>query len=513
MENKFFLNKHGDPIFVTGLQCHNSSTGSPLIEKAIRAVKKFGGNVLEAPVYWYWLEPQEGVYDVSHIRQLIQQVRDADLKLVILWFATNKNGHPNYVPEYVKTNPKKYRLAVGADGAPVPSMSPHCEATLTADKRAFVELIKCIKEEDQDYGTVLAVQVENETGLGGTDRDYSNIAQRDYEKPVPEVLRDIEIKNSGASKKDSSWRGQFGRYAHEVFTAWHHAVYTNCIASAGKEIMDITMFANAMLGDSIDEAGLSYNSGGPVVRVLDIWKAGAPAIDLLCPDIYNPGRDEYEHFCRAYSRADNPLFIPESGFWGTSSAINIIRAAAEHRAIGICCFGAESALNDDGEINDESKEAAVSFKIVNSIAPLLIKYHGTERIYPLIQEEFTVKKHIETPGYHITANFDIKRMFGKGNPSRGRGILVQTDEHEFYLSGDNVGLDFLRRPDPDNEIPYIQLKCRQATQLNFLTVEEGHFEDGKWVADFCRNGDQSNYELYANDGEIVRIRLNPHIGL
>ncbi len=49
-------------------------------------------------------------------------------------------------------------------------------------------------------------------------------------------------------------------------------------------------------------------------------------------------------------------------------------------------------------------------------------------------------------------------------------------------------------------------------QLNFLSVEEGHFEGDKWIVDFYRNGDESNYELYARKGEVVRIRLNPTIG-
>ena len=87
---------------------HNSSTGSKLIDKAIEAVKAYGGNVLEAPVYWYRLEPREGVYDVTHVRELIRKVRDAGLKLIILWFGANKNGHPTYTPEYIKTNPQKY---------------------------------------------------------------------------------------------------------------------------------------------------------------------------------------------------------------------------------------------------------------------------------------------------------------------------------------------------------------------------------------------------------------------
>ena len=147
----FFYDKQGNPLLLTGVQCHNSSTGSAMLQDAIKVAKEFRGNVLEAPVYWYLLEPEQGVYDTTHVQQLIHEIRDAGLHLVILWFATSKNGHPNYVPEYVKLDPETYRLAVEPDGLPVPSLSPHCRATLEADKRAFVELMKCVKEEDEEY--------------------------------------------------------------------------------------------------------------------------------------------------------------------------------------------------------------------------------------------------------------------------------------------------------------------------------------------------------------------------
>lgn len=514
MKQTFFQDKQGNPLLLTGLQCHNSSTGSPLLDQAISAVKKFGGNVLEAPVYWYWLEPREGEYDCTHVRELIRKTREAGLHLVILWFATNKNGHPNYVPDYVKLDPEKYRLAVGPNGAPEPSMSPHCRETMLADQRAFLELMKCIREEDEEFGTVLAVQVENEAGLGGTDRDYSVQAQRDYEKPVPAELDGLEIEGGGASHQDNTWRGRFGRYAHEAFTAWYQARYIDEIAAAGKKVYDLPMYVNAMVGDPYGEGGFGYNAGGPVVRVLDIWKRAAPAIDLLCPDIYTPAKDDYVHFCQAYAREDNPLFIPESGFRGTSAALNVIRSVAQYGAIGVCCFGAESALDENGELRGEAEEAAVSFRMVRNIAPLLIRYRGTGNIHALIQEEFMERQLIVLPGYRITAHFrDHRRRGGDGAPVRGRGILVQTGEYEFYLTGDHVEVDFVARPGPEEENPYVWMSTRQSKQLNFLSVEEGHFEDGVWVTDFYRNGDESNFELYARKGEVVRVRLNPAMGV
>ena len=122
---------------------------------------------------------------------------------------------------------------------------------------------------------------------------------------------------------------------------------------------------------------------------------------------------------------------------------------------------------------------------------------------------------ILTEGFRIVAHFDRRRRIPDTRETlpRGRGILVQTGEYEFYLTGDNVALDFVARPDPEEEMPRFWLACRQSNQLNFLTVEEGHFdEQNQWVVDFRRNGDETNYETYARKGEVVRIRLNPKMG-
>lgn len=57
------------------------------------------------------------------------------------------------------------------------------------------------------------------------------------------------------------------------------------------------------------------------------------------------------------------------------------------------------------------------------------------------------------------------------------------------------------------------LSTRAGDQLNFLSVEEGHFDGDKWVVDYIRNGDESNFCLYSHEGQAVRIRLNPNTGM
>ena len=72
--------------------------------------------------------------------------------------------------------------------------------------------------------------------------------------------------------------------------------------------------------------------GGPLPQVHDIWRAGAPDMDILAPDLYLPYFDEV---CERFSRNGNPLFIPETG----TNASNVIMAIGKYNAIGFSPFG------------------------------------------------------------------------------------------------------------------------------------------------------------------------------
>lgn len=187
--NRFFTDKNGKPILLLGLQTMNSSTGTHLVDKAIHAVKRYGGNVLEAPIYWNLIEPRRDEYHMELVKGLIDKVREAGLHLIILWFATSKNGHPNYAPDYVKLDPQTYQITIGPNGAQHASLSPHCMATLERDKKAFCEVMKFLKAYDGEVGTVLGLQIENEMGLANTDRDYSGSPARTTRSPCPRSWR------------------------------------------------------------------------------------------------------------------------------------------------------------------------------------------------------------------------------------------------------------------------------------------------------------------------------------
>lgn len=527
--NWLFHTRDGRPFMPIGVQTHNSSSGTGLVDASLRVLKQFGGNTLEAPVYWNAVEPEEGQYDFTLVRDVIDRVRKIGAHLILLWFGMSKNGHPNYAPEYIKLQPERYHLAVGHDGAAVMSLSPHCRATLEKDKAAFLAMLSFVDGYDGDEGTVLAVQIENEMGYANTDRDYSEEAETDYRKEVPEELQGLEFpdmwgdgpKEAGPSA--SPWKRRFGRYAHEAFSAWYTARYIEELAAAGKEIRKLPFYTNVFVGENAyEEAGACYNAGAGVSRMLDLWKRAAPSLDLIAPDIYNPTLHDYRRICTAYKREDNPLFIPESPVSGMPNAMNLIVAAGQFEAEGVACFGAESALDENGGILPESEDIALSMRTIAAIAPLLIRYHGKGCIYGFAQEEFESYRYVKLPDYHVVVRYtncnpqtfgytgDVASASGRRKKERrGRAILVQTGPQEFYLCGAGAMAEFIRRPDPLEENSYGELISRCSSQLNFLSVEEGHFEEGEFVCDFRRNGDETNFAQYVLDGQLIRIRLNP----
>ncbi|WP_373218255.1 beta-galactosidase [Ruminococcus sp. 5_1_39BFAA] len=183
-ENGFLCDRTGKPVFLTGLQCHNSSSGTEMIDRTIEAIHQYGGNLLEAPVYWCEVEKEKDCYDMSLVAGLVDKAREAGLYLIPLWFGASKNGLFTYAPDYVKRNSKEYKRAKNSAGIQVESLSPHCRATLERDRKAFCKVMEFLKKYDTE-GTVIAVQVENEMGLVHTDRDYSREAEEEFLQPVP----------------------------------------------------------------------------------------------------------------------------------------------------------------------------------------------------------------------------------------------------------------------------------------------------------------------------------------
>jgi hypothetical protein len=521
----------GKPFFPLGGQVHNSSAYAPEeLDIAWQALQAINANTVEAPLYWEQVEPLEGQFDWTMLDALLDAARRHKLRLILLWFGTWKNGTMKFTPEWVKSNPKRFWRVISSDGQPLSVLSSHCETTFAADRRAFAAMIEHLKERDSSERTVIAIQVENEPGIIGSDRDYGPEAEQAFQNAVPPPLVQALVeapdnpatrtwRHHGARTK-GTWPELFGHEAGEFFTAWRTARYVDGIAQAGKALYDIPMYTNVWLRENgWRVAGLSYPSGGPTTNTLDIWKWATPHLDLIAPDIYISNPSLYNTICSSYARDDNPLFIPEASF-NEAAAINMFAAIAQYNAIGYAPFAIESYLDPETGTPRASVQAVVdSLRCVAAALPLILRYQGTGKLHAVIQEEFLSEQHIDL-GDHVAlamfANSEHEepwsdyRHYKRDKPTRGRGLVVQAGERQFFAVGAGFRLVIKKKGAPETMLSATQAVDFLATRLsNYVRVEEGHFDDeGAWVADRRRSGDESDFGIWVHpDVGVVRAVL------
>ena len=229
---------------------------------------------------------------------------------------------------------------------------------MQADARAFAALMRHVREVDKNHRVIMA-QVENEVGLLGDSRDRSPAANEAFAKPVPREFMDYlqkhkddllpefrKIWEAAGFKTSGTWEEVFGKgmQTDEIFMGWNYARYVDQVAEAGKREYAVPMFVNAWLNSPADKGPGDYPSGGPQAHMHDIWRAGAPHMDMLSPDIY---MTNFSELAARYSRSGNPLFIPECA-GDIHGAANAFYAIGQHNAVGYSIDGRRRVAADDG---------------------------------------------------------------------------------------------------------------------------------------------------------------------
>ena len=488
----------GKPYLILGAQVNNSSNYPAMLPAVWPALAEMHANTVVMPIAWEQIEPTEGTFDFSFLDLFLTQARAHRLHAVLLWFGTWKNGGPGYAPEWVKLDDARFPRVVNPQGRRVQSLSPLAQATLDADRTAFTALMRHLKAVDAQR-TVIMVQVENETGTYGSVRDYSARAQEVFDGAVPRQLVRALKTRSG------TWSEVFGARADEFFHAWNIARFVQQVAAAGKAEYPLPMYVNAALRDPLHPGPPStYESGGPTDDVLGVWKAGAPAIDLIAPDIYMPDYARYLKVLDLYQRPDNALFVGETG--SSQPYARYLFAALGHQAIGFSPFG----MDFTGYSNFPLGALVVD---ENTLAPFALEY---ELIGPMVSELADVSfrgglvgvaedsaVHVQTLAlgrWKAVVSYGL-HSFGNaeppGNPVPEGGVLVgRLGADEFLVTGVHARVAF--------ELAH----GKSGEQMQYARVEEGRYEDGKWKFLRVWNGDQVDWGLnFTSVPQVLRVRL------
>jgi hypothetical protein len=475
----------GQPFFIFGGQAHNSSAWPGMMPQVWQAIEAMHANTLEVPIYWEQIEPQPGKFDFSLVDVLLNQAREHEIKLVLLWFATWKNGSNHYMPEWMKVDSKKYPNIIGNKGQPVDSPSPHTQSAMEADAKAFAEVMKYLKKADPQH-TVLMVQVQNEPGAWGSVRDYSVNAQKLFEDQVPAELLRPEILNALNKPvvAKGTWTEVFGKDADEYFQAWSVARYIEYVAAAGKAVNALPMYVNAALRDPLSNPSANtYESGGPTDNVIPIWKVAAPSIDLLAPDIYLSGSERVLKVLELYNRPDNPLFVPE--IRSSEEYSRYFYSVLGQGGIGYSPFGIDD--NGRGETVEETAARlaplAQEYAMAGPMMRELARWSFEGRINSVVEFEDHAAQTIDLGTWQATVTFGTSRRNADQDSNRplGKAMVVQLGDNEFILTGTHCHFTF--RP----------LGANAGKAWQYLKVEEGRYENGSFKLLRIRNGDETDW--------------------
>jgi hypothetical protein len=497
----------GAPFLMLGGELGNS-TASDLkyLQQFWPLFGKLGLNTILAPASWELIEPAEGQFDFRSVDGLLEQARAHDTRVVLLWFGAWKNSMSSYVPAWVKRDQSRFPRAELPGGGGMEILSPFSAANRDADARAFAALMSHLRTFDARHRTVLMVQVENEIGMIPHARDYSAIANKLIAADVPAKLMTYLAAHrsrlapgleqrwvANGALMQGRWEQVFGRGPpmEELFMAWHFATYVEAVAAAGKRAYPLPMFVNAALVRPGRQPG-EYPSAAPLPHLIDVWRAGAPSIDFLAPDIYFPN---FVEWARAYAVLGNPLFVPETGRAPEATPANGFFAIGELDAMGFSPFAIESYSADDALGN--------AYAVLRQIAPLVLEHQGDDTmigVRPPVSFDGVVDDRPQSFRLgDYTLHVAFKAATQEPAPQRKieahGGLIIRLGADEYLVAGKGLIVTF----------------STEGATAGIESIHEGTFVDGRWAPGRLLNGDESHQGRHLRIPEsmfgIQRVRL------
>jgi beta-galactosidase GanA len=346
--------------------------------------------------------------------------------------------------------------------------------------------------------------VENEPGTWGAVRDYSPEAQKLFEAAVPAEL--LAALKKTAPHAGATWKEVFGAAADESFHAWSVARFVGQVAAAGKAEYALPLYANAALRDPFNAPVGSYESGAPTDNNLDIWKAAAPALDLLAPDIYMNERPKILKVIELYARPDNALLVPETA--GYPGFARYFFAALDAGAIGYAPFGMDntgysgSPAGEAKSHEEQYAQFALNYQLVAPMMREVARLNFEGKLRAVIEPDDTHVQTVDFGAWKVTVTYGVN-PFGygqtpKGNPDHnGRAIIGQLGPDEFLVAGLYCRVDFA--------------PADSAKQREYLRVEEGGYAKGAFQPIRIWNGDQTDYGMnFSGAPQVLRVRLGTY---
>jgi len=258
------------------------------LDKDVRMMKEAGINVVRiAESTWSTLEPQEGVYDFSHIDRVLNAMNAAGIQVII--------GTPTYaVPTWLV---KKYPDVLAVTSRGQNQYGPRQNMDIT--NKHFLEhaekVIRRLLEHVKDHPAIIGYQVDNETKAYGT-------AGPEVQKMFVEYIKKKFLSLDSVNKA-------FGLdYWSNRINTWED--FPSMVGSINaSQIAEFAKFQRKLVTDYLAWQAAIVNEykrpGQFITQNFDLdWKgysfgiqpevdhfAAARALDIAGVDIYHPSQD------------------------------------------------------------------------------------------------------------------------------------------------------------------------------------------------------------------------------
>ena len=260
--------------------------------------------------------------------------------------------------------------------------------------------------------------------------------------------------------------------------AWHYARYVEQVTAAGKSEYNIPAYVNGALIRKGYQPG-QYPSAGPLPHIMDVWRAGAPSIDFLSPDIYFPN---FEEWCGKYHQSGNPLFIPEAKR-EPEAAMKAFYAIGAHDGMGFSPFSIEQT--------DEKNDPIIkAYDILSQLTPVILENQGQGKMAGFIFDQNKKETNLELGGYilhvkHVfTLNYSPKAQDSTWQMTGG--LIICTGEGKYIIAGSGIVVTF-------------EPLQKDGSMAGILSVDVGMFENGAWKQGRRLNGDEDHQGRHVTD--------------
>jgi len=259
------------------------------LEKDVKMMKEAGINVVRiAESTWSTVEPQDGVFDFTHIDRVLDAMHRGGIKVIV--------GTPTYaVPTWLV---KKYPavLATTPAGQNRYGMRQNMDITNTDFRFHAERVIRKIMEHVKDHPAIIGYQVDNETKHYNTSGDN---VQKLFVQYMKDKYQSLDVINKAYgldywSNRINNWNdfpsmvGTVNASLYSEYAKFHRKLVTDYLAwqaAIVKEYKKPGQFVTQNF--DLEWRGYSYGIQPDVDHF-----AAAKAMDIAGVDIYHPSQDQ-----------------------------------------------------------------------------------------------------------------------------------------------------------------------------------------------------------------------------